>query len=148
VWHHSIQRVQAELYLTPLNLDSSHSLAKKGGEQVAYQQRKLAKTSYVLALGDCKGYIIASTGIVAGNHQDSFELKTRLQTAFKTMKRLGLRLTGAFFNADSTFNTKAAAKSASTTKSSPILLKTPQPPAHQTQTQTSLQPLHLQAMLH
>ncbi len=110
VWQHSVQAVQAELDLSRLNLDGSHSLAKKGGEQVAYQRRKRAKTSNILPICDGNGYIIASTGIVAGNHHDSFELKSQLQNAFKAMKGLGLKIAGAFFNADSAFDTKAARK--------------------------------------
>ena len=50
VWQHSIQTIQAELNLSHLNLDGSHALAKKGGESVAYQQRKCAKTSNILPM--------------------------------------------------------------------------------------------------
>ena len=91
-------------------MDGSHTLAKKGGEQVAYQQRKRGKTSNILSITDRQGYIIATTGIVAGNHQDAYELRPQLQSAFKNLKRLGLPIAGAFFNADSAFDTKAARK--------------------------------------
>jgi hypothetical protein len=37
-------------------------------------------------------------------------LKPHLQTAFKGMKRLGLIIAGAFFNADSAFDTREARK--------------------------------------
>jgi transposase len=47
---------------------------------------------------------------VTGHHHDAYELKPHLQTAFKAMKRLGLAFAGAFFNADSAFDTKAARK--------------------------------------
>lgn len=110
VWQHSIHSVQEELDTSQLNLDGSHTLAKKGGEQVAYQARKSGKTSNILPITDRHGYIIATSGIVAGNHHDAFELKSQLQNAFKTMKRLGLMIVGAFFNADSAFDTKAARK--------------------------------------
>ena len=108
VWQHSIQVIQEELDLSQLNLDGSHSIAKKGGEQVAYQGRKRAKTSNILPITDHNGYIVETTGIIAGNHHDGYELKTHLQNAFKRMKRLGLKIDGAFFNADSAFDTKAA----------------------------------------
>ncbi len=99
-----------DLDFSELNLDGSHAIAKKGGERVAYQPRKRAKTSNVLPITDVQGYIVATTGIVAGNHHDAFNLKLNLQTAFKGMKRLGLAIQGAFFNADSAFDTKAARK--------------------------------------
>ena len=110
VWKESILTIQAVLNFSELNLDGSHAIAKKGGEGVAYQPRKRAKTSNILPITDTQGYIVATTGIVAGNHHDAFELKLNLQTAFKGMKRLGLALQGAFFNADSAFDTKAARK--------------------------------------
>ncbi len=110
VWEHSIQVIHDQLDLSQLNLDGSHAIAKKGGESVAYQGRKKAKTSNILPITDGKGYILASTGIIAGNHHDAFNLKTLLQAAFKSMKRLGLPIAGAFFNADSAFDTREARK--------------------------------------
>jgi len=110
VWHKSIQTIHSDLDLSQLNLDGSHALAKKGGESVAYQHRKRAKTSNILPITDANGYVVASTGIVAGNHHDAFCLKAHLQTAFKLMKQLGLVIAGALFNADSAFDTHDARK--------------------------------------
>ena len=45
-----------------------------------------------------------------GNHNDAFELSPSLKKAFKAVKRLGLDIKDAFFNADSAFDTKAARK--------------------------------------
>ena len=108
VWAQSIQTIQDDLDLSQLNLDGSHAIAKKGGESVAYQHRKRAKTSNILPITDAQGYVVASTGIVAGNHHDAFDLKQHLQAAFNSMKRLGLPIAGAFFNADSAFDTLEA----------------------------------------
>lgn len=110
VWQHSLQVIRPDLDLSQLNLDGSHAIAKKGGEGVAYQPRKRAKTSNILPITDANGFVVASTGIVAGNHHDAFCLKAHLQTAFKTMKRLGLSIDGAVFNADSAFDTRDARK--------------------------------------
>ena len=102
--------IQDDLNLSELNLDGTHSLAKKGGQSVAYQRRKKGKTSNILPLMDANGYVVASTGIVAGNHNDAYNLKPHLQTAFKEMKRLGLAIHGAYFNADKAFDTREARK--------------------------------------
>jgi transposase len=110
VWQQSIQTIRDDLDLRHLNLDGSHALAKKGGESVAYQHRKRAKTSNILPITDALGYRVASTGVVAGNHHDAFDLKPHLQNAFHNMKRLGLTIAGAFFNADSAFDTLEARK--------------------------------------
>jgi hypothetical protein len=93
-----------------LNLDGTQSLAKKGGEKVAYQGRKKGKTSNILPITDRNGYVIASTGILGGNHNDAYELKPHLQAAFQEMKKLGLSIEGAYFNADSSFDTKEGRK--------------------------------------
>jgi hypothetical protein len=102
--------IQADLDLSAINLDGTQTLAKKGGESVAYQGRKKGKTSNILPITDANGYIIASTGIIAGNHNDAYELKSHLQMAFKEMKRLGLDFQGAYLNADGIFDTKEARK--------------------------------------
>jgi transposase len=110
VWQLSILIIEEELNLSELNLDGTHSFAKKGGASVAYQGRKKAKTSNILPIVDANGYIVASTDIVEGNHHDAFEIKPHLQDAFKSLKRLGLNIHDAFFNADSAFDTKEVRK--------------------------------------
>ena len=110
VWQSSIITIAADLNLSELNLDGSHALAKKGGESVAYQGRKKGKTTNILPVTDSQGFIIASTGLMAGNHNDAYNLKSHLQDAFKFIKRLGLDIQGAFFNADKAFDTKDARK--------------------------------------
>ena len=110
IWQHSLECIKTELNCSYLNLDGSHAIAKKGGESVVYQHRKRAKTSNILPITDANGYILTSTGIVAGNRHDAFNLKPNLQRAFKRIKRLGIRIAGAFFNADSAFDTRDARK--------------------------------------
>jgi transposase len=110
VWEHSIEVIKDALDLSVLNLDGSHAVAKKGGDGVAYQGRKKAKTSNILPIGDANGFIIASTDIVAGNHNDAFNLKPNLQAAFKDIKRLGLSIVGSLLNADAIFDTRDARK--------------------------------------
>jgi transposase len=59
---------------------------------------------------DANGYIIATTHIIAGNHNDSYELEQKLKNIFTDMKRCGLDYQDAFFNMDSSFDTRAARK--------------------------------------
>lgn len=106
----SVLTIVDDLDLAEVNLDGSHSVAKKGGESVAYQGRKKAKTSNILPLSDAKGYILGLTQFLAGNHNDAYNLTPSLQTAFKRLKCLGLCLTGTFFNADCAFDTREARK--------------------------------------
>jgi transposase len=108
VWHASLHTIQDALDPSELNLDGSHAIAKKGGEKVAYQGRKKAKTSNILPLTDKNGYVLASTPIVAGNHNDAFNLQNNLIQLFNDLKALGIPYHGAYLNADSIFDTKAA----------------------------------------
>jgi transposase len=110
VWQHSIAAIHNLLDVSELNLDGSHTIAKKGGESVVYQGRKKAKTSNILPIFDKHGYVLASTGIVAGNHNDAFNLKPHLQSIFKWIKRQNISIQGSYFNADSAFDTKEARK--------------------------------------
>jgi len=110
VWQESIVAIRHLLDLSELNLDGSHAIAKKGGESVAYQGRKKAKTTNILPITDTNGFIIASTGLVAGNHNDAYNLKPHLQSAFRWIKEQGLSIQGAYFNADSAFDTQEARK--------------------------------------
>lgn len=110
VWQRSILTVLSDLNLSELNLDGSHAIAKKGGEAVAYQGRKKAKTTNILPITDVNGFIIATTNLVAGNRNDAYNLTSHLQEAFKFMKQLGLEISGAYLNADKAFDTKSARK--------------------------------------
>jgi transposase len=110
LWQQSIRTIRNDLDVSELNLDGTHCLAKKGGESVAYQGRKKGKTCNILPIMDKHGFVVASTGIIAGNHNDAFNLKDHLQTAFREMKQLGLVLKGAYFNADMAFDTREARK--------------------------------------
>ena len=110
VWQKSIAAICHLLDLFELNLDGSHAIAKKGGESVAYQGRKKAKTTNILPITDANGFIIASTGLVAGNHNDAYNLKPHLQSAFRWIKEQGLFIQGAYFNADSAFDTQESRK--------------------------------------
>lgn len=108
VFAHSVERIREQVDTQYVNLDGSHALAKKGGEAVAYQGRKKGKTSNVLPITDARGFVLATTSIVAGNHNDAYQLKQTLQAAFKFIKARGISLAGSYFNADSAFDTKAA----------------------------------------
>lgn len=108
VWIASLNTIHDHIDATVLTLDGSHSMAKKGGDDVAYQGRKKAKTSNILPILDRQGYVLASTEIVAGNHNDAFQLKDNLRQVFKDLKRRGICIRGAYLNADSAFDTREA----------------------------------------
>ena len=59
---------------------------------------------------DANGTIIATSQIIAGNHNDSYEIVERLKRLLSDLRACGLSVSGAYFNADSSFDTKAVRK--------------------------------------
>jgi len=110
VFQTSIFTIQENLDLSEVNLDGSHAIAKKGGESVEYQGRKKAKTTNMLPLTEGNGFVIGVCQLLAGNHNDAFNLKSALADSFKNLKRSGLAIEGAYFNADTAFDSKDARK--------------------------------------
>ena len=110
LWNESVESIRPLLNLSELNLDGTHTIAKKGGESAKYQGRKKAKTTNILPLLDKNGYPVASTEIIAGNHNDAFELENNIRYLFKEIKNRNLSISGSYFNADSAFDTKGSRK--------------------------------------
>ena len=97
---------KSKLDMSVVNLDGTHTPAKRGGESVGYQGRKKCKTSNMLILTDKQGVPIGWTNPISGDHHDSFELKNFASKIFREMEQIGLRLEGLFLNADSGFDVK------------------------------------------
>lgn len=112
IYENSIQVIQGELNLSEIIIDGTHTIAKKGGESVCYQGRKKAKTSNIISMIDKHGYIIATTDIIAGNHNDLHKFNDNLKEMLKGLKKLGLKhqLRGSYLNADAGFDTKTSRK--------------------------------------
>ena len=80
------------LDLSSIQLDGTHTPAKRGGEAVAYQGRKKSKTTNTLIITDSQGIPLACSHPIAGNHNDAFNLvKTfvslRQTTSLKAKKK-------------------------------------------------------------
>ncbi|GBC61753.1 hypothetical protein DENIS_2715 [Desulfonema ishimotonii] len=110
LWNGSTESIRSLPNLSELNLDGTHTPAKKGGKSAQYQGRKKTKTTNILPLPDKNGYPLASTEIIAGNHNDAYELEKNLRDLFKDMKQRNLPISGSYFNADSAFDTRGARK--------------------------------------
>jgi len=109
----SIIAIQFDIDVSEVNLDGTHTLAKKGGEKVEYQPRKKAKTSNIILLTDKNGNIIGYLEPLSGNHHDSFDLDDRFKQTLKKVKtnlpnRLSLQ--NSFLNADAAFDTRSFRK--------------------------------------
>ena len=94
------------LDMSLVNLDGTHTPAKRGGESVGYQGRKKEKTSNMLILTDKQGVPIGWSDPISGEHHDSYKLKETAMEIFNQMEGMTLNLDGLFLNADAGFDVK------------------------------------------
>lgn len=97
---------RSNLDMSSINLDGSHTPAKRGGHRVGYQGRKKSKMTNMLILTDNQGVAIGCSEPISGEHNDSFELVKIASEIFTQIKEIGLSCEGLFLNADAGFDTK------------------------------------------
>ena len=75
LWQKLLKEHKNKLDLSSIQLDGTHTPAKRGGQAVAYQGRKKCKTSNILIITDNQGIPIACSNPIAGNHSDAYHLE-------------------------------------------------------------------------
>jgi len=104
VWHHVLKKYQSILDLSSIQLDGSHTPAKKGGEAVGYQARKKCKTSNLIFLSDNAGNILGFSDVYAGSHHDLYKISDSFEKIFIPLKEAEISREGLFLNADAGFH--------------------------------------------
>ena len=97
----------SKLDTSKLNLDGTQSLAKKGGEKVAYQGRKKGKTSNILIMTDGNGLPIGIGDIISGNHNDLHDIVPQFSKMTKNLKECNINVEESVLNADKGFDSKS-----------------------------------------
>ena len=92
--------------LSCIQLDGSHTLAKRGGEAVAYQGRKAAKTTNLLFLADNQGQRLACASPQEGKHNDLHQIKELFEELCQILIKAGIDRKGLFLNADAGFDSQ------------------------------------------
>ena len=113
VWVELLKQNPRLLDLSSMQLDGSHTLAKKGGEHIGYQGRKKAKTTNALFLCDNEGQPLAMATPQSGEHHDACEIEMLFDELCSFLNEAGIDLSGVFLNADSGFDTVALQKQCS-----------------------------------
>ena len=104
MWQHVLANHKDKIDLSNIQLDGSHTPAKRGGEQTGYQGRKKCKTTNLLLLTDSKGIPLACGTPLAGNHHDSYNLVPTVDKMMSGLQASGIPTEGLFLNADSGFD--------------------------------------------
>ena len=95
---------KAYLDMSSVQLDGSHTPAKRGGEAVGYQARKKCKTTNSLFLTDKRGIPLAMSTPVSGNHNDLFDIENSFQKILDDLKKADISTKWIFMNADAGFD--------------------------------------------
>lgn len=94
------------LDLSSIQLDGSHTPAKRGGQAVGYQGRKKCKTTNALFLTDKQGIPLALSEPVSGNHNDLFEIEKSFTQILSDLTEAQISSNGLFMNADAGFDSE------------------------------------------
>lgn len=105
VWNNILQNHKHLLDMSSIQLDGTHTPAKRGGNSVAYQGRKKSKTTNTLIITDSQGIPLACSDPIAGNHNDAFKLVKTFQSMIQSVQLANIPVKGLFLNADSGFDT-------------------------------------------
>lgn len=96
VWVSLLRSKRALLDLSSVQLDGSHTVAKRGGQAVGYQGRKASKTSNALFLSDNTGLMLALSEPQEGQHHDLYKIKALLTELCGLLKEAGIGSKGVF----------------------------------------------------
>jgi len=110
MWTKLLSIHKSDLDMSSVQLDGSHTPAKRGGEAVAYQNRKKSKTTNGLFLTDKQGLPIAMSDPIAGNHNDLFDIENFFTKMILDLKQSGIEINGLFLNADAGFDSESFRK--------------------------------------
>ncbi len=104
LWSALLAANKRTIDMSSVQLDGSHTRVRMGGEAVAYQARKSAKTTNMLFLTDCNGIPLACSKPIAGNHHDLFEINSNFQYIAQMLALSGIDTRGLVLNADAGFD--------------------------------------------
>jgi transposase len=110
MWTKLLSIHKSALDMSSVQLDGSHTPAKRGGEAVGYQNRKKARTTNALFLTDKNGIPLAMSEPVDGNHNDLFDIEIFFTKMIDDLEQSQIQTNGLFLNADAGFDSDAFRK--------------------------------------
>ena len=106
VWVALLRSNKKYLDLSSVQLDGSHTSAKRDVQAVSYQVRKASKTSNSLFLAENTGQMLALSKPQQAQHHCLCEIKTLFTELCSLLKEAGIETEGVFLNADSGFDSQ------------------------------------------
>ena len=106
IWRILLSKHKHLLDMSSIQLDGTHTPAKRGGSAVGYQGRKKSKTSNMLIITDSQGIPLTCSNPIAGNHNDAHDLVKTVDKMMLNIQESNIRTEWLFLNADAGFDTK------------------------------------------
>ena len=103
-WQYMVACHKELLDMSSAQLDSTHTRARGGGDEVAYQGRKSANTSNMLCVSDANGILLMASLPLPGNRHDSADFEQNMSQIAAMAEGMGISLDGLFLNADAGFD--------------------------------------------
>ena len=110
VWLSILASNRQFLDLSCVQLDGSHTPAKRGGEAVGFQKRKATQTTNTLFLADNQGQMLACASPQEGQHNDLYNIQTLFDELCQMLNMAGINIKGLFLNADAGFDSQELRK--------------------------------------
>lgn len=110
LWIKLLSIEKSKLDMSSVQLDGSHTPAKRGGEAVAYQHRKKAKTTNALFLTDKQGIPLVMSDPIDGNHNDLFDIDFFFTKMITDLEQSQISPNGLFLNANAGFDSESFRK--------------------------------------
>lgn len=107
MWTRLLAINKSSLDMSSVQLDGSHTPAKRGGQAVAYQHRKKSKTTNALFLTDKNGMPLAMSEPIEGNHNDLFQVEFFFLKMIADLENSAIDSNGLFLNADAGFDSES-----------------------------------------
>lgn len=106
VWINLLRSNYSHLNLSCVQIDGSHTVAKRGEEAVGYQGRKSAETTNSVFLADKTGQMLAMYTPQEGQHHDLYKIRSVFKELLELLQDTGIDTRGIFLNADPGFDSK------------------------------------------
>ena len=103
-WEYFVSEHKSLFDLSSAQMDGTHTPTKRGGQAVAYQDRKACKTSNTLCICDARGVPVVASRPESGNHHDLFEIEKKFIEMMEMTENQGILTDGLFLNADAGFD--------------------------------------------
>lgn len=106
LWQALLCANKKSLDMSCVQLDGTHTLAKRGGDSVGYHGRKKGKTTNMLILTDARGTPVSCSEPISGEHNDAYELVKTFKPMLEHLDKCKIAKEGLFLNADAGFDVK------------------------------------------